>query len=136
MIPLPYKLIAAGITIIFLLGLGFGTGYHFANKKYIAYKSEIETVVKKQQLENDAIKKERDLISKNAKDNYEAQLSAIRAYYGRLHVSSTKSMPSFSFTAPVVDENSPNYQLVEACSETTLQLTALQEWVMDQWKIK
>ena len=108
-------------------GLGYGK---YESNKYDAYKLEIATIAAKQEAKNIEIVKEQALINKGISSEYEAKLSAIRAYYGGLRQPGGSSMPSLSNPSAGIND-SPSDQLL-ACASTTQQLISLQSWIKEQ----
>ena len=108
-------------------GLGYG---RYESNKYDEYKLEVAALAQKQIDKNEAQAKQQALINKGISNEYEAKLSAIRAYYGGMHNSSSGAMPSLSNPSAGIN-GSPADQLL-ACAATTQQLVSLQEWVKEQ----
>ena len=132
MFPLP---LSSYMVIIFATlamgGLGYG---RYESNKYDAYKLEIDTLAQKQIDKNEAQAKQQALINKGISNEYEAKLSAIRAYYGGMHNSSSGAVPSLSNPSAGIN-GSPADQLL-ACAATTQQLVSLQEWINEQVALK
>lgn len=108
-------------------GLGYG---RYESNKYDEYKLEVATLAQKQINKNEAQAKQQALINKGISNEYQAKLSAIRAYYGGMHNPSSSAMPSLSNPSAGIN-GSPADQLL-ACAATTQQLVSLQEWVKEQ----
>lgn len=127
MIPLPYKLIAIGVAVLALLGIGFGTGYHIANKKYLNFKAETEQVaaVAKAKVEQD--KKYDDEITNSVITRYRTDLARLQSQ------SSSSGVHAIPKASSGTDEASSYAALVVECKQTTIQLNYLQEWVNDQY---
>lgn len=112
-------------------GLGYG---RYESNKYDEYKLEVATLAQKQIDKNEAQAKQQALINKGISNEYEAKLSAIRAYYGGMHNSSSGAVPSLSLSSSGTNV-SPADQLL-ACAATTQQLVSLQEWINEQVALK
>ena len=117
------------IVLVIIAGAGFSYG-RYEHMAYIEYKTEVKSIADKQQAKNIEVAKEQALINKGISNEYQAKLSAIRAYYGGMHNSSSGAMPSLSNPAAGVNGSSADQLL--ACAATTQQLVSLQDWVKEQ----
>lgn len=113
---------------IFLAGASFG--WYFPHRALVEYKTSVEVAAKAQEEKVKSIRSQQELVTKGIQNEYEAKLSAIRAYYGGMHNSSSGAMPSLSNPSAGIN-GSPADQLL-ACAATTQQLVSLQEWVKEQ----
>ena len=127
MIPLPYKLIAIGVAVLALLGIGFGTGYHIANKKYLNFKAETEQVAAVAKAKEQQDKKYDDEITNSVITRYRTELDRLQQQ------SSSSGVHTLPKASSGTDEESAYAALVIECKKTTVQLDYLQEWVNDQY---
>ena len=135
MFPLPISTwIMIGLSALALAGFGYGKYEH---NKYIEFKAETIAQAKIQEAKNESIQKQSDLVSKGIKNEYEAKLSAVRNYYAGLQRNTGgSSVPGISNPTSGVNESPAYYQLAESCSETTVQVIALQDWILQQAGVK
>jgi hypothetical protein len=119
------------IYIGLLLG-GFGAGFYVEHLRFSNYQIQVEQAAKAQEAQNESIKKQQEIANRSITNEYETKLSAVRAYYGGLHNSSSGKLPTLSNPASGTDESPAYYRLAESCAETTAQLTSLQEWIATQ----
>ena len=87
------------------------------------------------EIHNIEVQKQQDLVNQGIKNEYEAKLAAVRNYYSGVHNSSSGKLPSISDAPIRINENAAYAKLTEECTVTTLQLTALQEWVKEQYLV-
>ena len=126
--------IMVGLSVIAMAGFSYGRYQH---NQYIEFKQEIAVAVAKKEAENISIKKQSDLVNKGIKNEYEARLTTLRNYYSSsLRNSSSGAMPPFPQSAFGADANSAYSVLAGQCSETTLTLVMLQDWIKQQASIK
>ena len=135
MFPLPITTwISIGSIVLALLGFGYGKYQH---NQYIEFKAETIAQAKIQEAKNDSIQKQSDLVSKGIKNEYEAKIAAVRNYYSGLQRNtSSGSVSGISDPSSGVNESPAYYRLAESCSETTVQVTALQDWILQQAGVK
>jgi len=135
MFPLPISTwISIGSIILALLGFGYGKYQH---NQYIEFKAETIAQAKIQEAKNDSIQKQSDLVNKGIKNEYEAKLAAVRNYYSGLQRNTSgSSVPSISNPTVGTNESPAYYRLAESCSETTVQVIALQDWILQQAGVK
>jgi len=127
------KLLAGAICI---LGI-FYAGWHLRDVDFMAYKKEIATVAKAQEVKVESITKQQDLVTKGIKNDYESKLAAVRNYYGGVQFNpSSRSMPGISAAPKGTDAETAYPVLAGQCAQTTAQLTSLQDWVNAQVGIK
>lgn len=130
---LPYRYLAIAIGIILTLVGVYAKGRLDEKALFDAYKREVAAVALAQESKNESLKKQQDLVSKGVRDEYEARLAAVRAYYGRMQYRSGP-MPTISNSTGGTNATSSNDipvdpNLLLQCTETTLMLTSLQKWV-------
>lgn len=111
----------------------FGGYEHFAYKQY---RSDIEAMGKAQVIAVQETKKQQELATKGIEDAYKSKIDAIRATYGRMHDTSSRSMPTIPNTTIRIDDPASNWVFAEQCTETTQQLVSLQDWINQQAQIK
>ena len=135
MFPLPITTwISIGSVVLALLGFGYGKYQH---NQYIEFKAETIAQAKIQEAKNESIQKQSDLVSKGIKNEYEAKLAAVRNYYSGLQRNTGgSSVPSISNPTIGTNESPAYYRLAESCSETTVQIVALQDWILQQAGVK
>jgi uncharacterized protein YdgA (DUF945 family) len=125
-----YKIIGIIGLLAILFGFGYYRGYSAEKERFDAFKAEIEASVKAQEKINQQIEQKNKLIANNIKSEYETKLAALRNHYsfGLRNNNSTK-LPPLSSTSYRVDAASTDPIFIGQCSETTLMLTSLQEWI-------
>ena len=131
MFPLPISTwIMIGLSALALAGFGYGKYEH---NKYVEFKAEVLAQAKIQEAKNESIKKQSDLVNKGIQNEYEAKLAAVRNYYSGLQRNTSgSSVPGISNPTSGVNESPAYYKLAESCSETTVQVMALQDWILQQ----
>jgi len=123
--PTIWKWISVAVGIIAVLGGIYAKGRHDVQVKFDDFKREIASAAKTQEAKN-------EYIYKGVRDEYEARLAAVRAYYGRMQYSASgKPVSNAASGANAAASNDlPAYpDLLLQCTETTLMLTSLQKWV-------
>ena len=135
MFPLPITTwISIGSIVLALLGFGYGKYQH---NQYVEFKAEVMAQAKIQEAKNDSMQKQSDLVNKGIKNEYEAKLAAVRNYYSGLQRNTSgSSVPGISNPTSGVNESPAYYRLAESCSETTVQVVALQDWILQQAGVK
>ena len=133
--PTLIKWVSVSLGILAVLVGVYGKGRLDERELFNAFKREVAAAGKAQEAKNESIQKQQALVNKGVRDEYEARLAAVRAYYGRLQYrSSGSSMPSVPNATNGTNANATNDLSVDAnlllqCTETTLMLTSLQKWV-------
>lgn len=135
MFPLPISTwISIGSIVLALAGFGYGKYQH---NQYVEFKAETIAQAKIQEAKNESIQKQSDLVNKGIKNEYEAKLAAVRNYYSGLQRNTGgSSVPGISNPTSGVNESPAYYKLAESCSETTVQVIALQDWILQQAGVK
>ena len=131
------QFIAIAAAVSFLLGAG--AGWKYEHNRYVAFKTEVESVAKVQEAEVKSIQKQQALVTKGIKDEYDAKLSAVRNYYKSTSVwnnASGSQVPGISATPSSADVITAYNVLAGQCAEATLQLVQLQKWLNEQVGIK
>lgn len=135
-----YTIIGAlsAVAASFLFGLW--KGYSYEHEKFVEFKTKVAQEAKTQEAKVESIKKQSDLINQGVKNEYEAKLAAIRNYYSSIGVRNTDTsgnpMPGIPTAPKGVDAATAYSILAGQCTETTLMLTSLQEWISMQTKVK
>lgn len=135
---MPYRNLAILIGIVlFLVGV-YAKGRMDEREIFNAFKREVAAAGKAQEAENENQKQKQALVNKGVRDEYEARLAAVRAYYGRVQYRPGSSpMPATPNSPGGANATSANDIPIDAnlllqCTETTLMLTSLQKWVESQ----
>ena len=137
MFPLPILTWVKIGAVVLALGFAYYKGYSGEHDKFIAFKAQVEALGKIQEAKNDSIQKQSDLVNKGIKNEYEAKLAAVRNYYSGLQRNTGgSSVPGISNPTSGVNESPAYYKLAESCSETTVQVVALQDWILQQAGVK
>ena len=137
MFPLPVLTWVKIGAVVLALGFAYYKGYSGEHDKFIAFKAQVEALGKIQEAKNDSIQKQSDLVNKGIKNEYEAKLAAVRNYYSGLQRNTSgSSVPSISNPTIGTNESPAYYRLAESCSETTVQVIALQDWILQQAGVK
>lgn len=138
MIPNPYLILGAVLAIIAAFGSGYYKGYSDEHEKFLAFQAQVKAVGEKAQEHNDSIAKQHEIVTDGIKNEYEAQLAAVRSHYanGVQHTNSSSSnVPSVSKPTTGASCPAPDTGLIGRCAETTAQLNALQSWIRKQEEI-
>ena len=137
MFPLPVLTWVKIGAVVLALGFAYYKGYSGEHDKFIAFKAQVEALGKIQEAKNDSIQKQSDLVNKGIKNEYEAKLAAVRNYYSGLQRNTGgSSVPGISNPTVGTNESPAYYRLAESCSETTVQVVALQDWILQQAGVK
>ena len=137
MFPLSFNTYVIGILLVVTVS-SFAYGRH-EHTKYIEFKTEVENTAKAQEAHVESIKKQQALVTKGIENEYEAKITALRNYYKSTSVwnNGSSSKVSGISAAPSAADVIASYNLlVGQCSEATLQLVSLQEWLNQQMGIK
>jgi len=132
MFPLPISFyIYAVLSFSAIAGVWYGN--HEADK-YNTFKAEVETIAKHQEVENKKIVAQQSQASEKIKDEYEAKINDIkRKYANSVFINaSSGTVSSVPNPASGANEISPDPVFTQQCAETTEQLKALQEWIIEQ----
>ena len=136
----PYTIVGAlaAVTASFLFGLW--KGYSYEHEKFMAFKTKAQQEAKAQEVKVEGIKKQNELVTQGVKNEYEAKLAAVRNYYSSIGLrypsTSGSQVPGLSPTSPGFDAATAYPILAGQCTETTLMLVSLQDWVRMQSGVK
>ena len=137
MFPLPVLTWVKIGAVVLALGFAYYKGYSGEHDKFIAFKAQVEALGKIQEAKNESIQKQSDLVNKGIKNEYEAKLAAVRNYYSGLQRNTSgSSVPGISNSTNGTNESPAYYRLAESCSETTVQVISLQDWILQQAGVK
>ena len=126
--------VKVAIGALLLCGCFYGYVEH---NRFETFKREVQVQAEKQEAKNESVKAQQDLVNKGIKNEYEAKLAAVRNYYSGLQRNpSGSSVPGISNPAIGTNESPAYYKLAESCSETTVQVIALQDWILQQAGVK
>ena len=139
--PTVLKYVGIAVAILMVLGGVYMKGRHDIQVKFDAYKLEIASQAKAQEIHNQQVIEQRDLFNKGVVDGYKAKLAAANSYINSLHYNGSGSMPSTGNAATGVNGDSqndiPSASILAAdCAATTVQLVQLQQWAKGQVEIK
>lgn len=121
--------IMVALSVFALGGIGYGK---YQSAKYDAYKATVEAQVKAQEIQIESLKKQQTLASQGIEKEYNAKLALIRQYYANGVQSGSGKMPGLSNTSSITDATAVYNVLASQCSEVTLQLLELQNWINAQ----
>lgn len=121
--------IMIALSVVALGGIGYGK---YESAKYDAYKAEVEAQAKAQELQIAVLKQQQTLTTQSIEKEYNAKLALIRQYYANGVQSGAGKMPGLSTTSSVADAAAVYNVLASQCSEVTLQLLELQNWINAQ----
>ena len=121
-----------------VLSIAFGSGWWIGYSRYVEYKKAVEIAAKVQEAKVESITKQQALVTKGIENEYNAKLAAVRNYYKSTSVwNNNTSKVSGISAAPSATDVIASYNLLAGqCSEATLMLTELQDWVRQQIVIK
>lgn len=121
--------IMIALSVVALGGIGYG---RYESAKYDAYKANVEALAKAQEVKIESLKQQQTLVTKGIEKEYNAKLALIRQYYANGVQSGSGKMPGLSPTSSVADATTIYNVLASQCSEVTLQLLELQNWINAQ----
>lgn len=121
--------IMIALSVVALGGIGYGK---YESAKYEAYKAEVEAQAKAQELQIAVLKKQQTLTTQSIEKEYNAKLALIRQYYANGVQSGSGKMPGLSNSSSLSDAAAVYNVLASQCSEVTLQLLELQNWINAQ----
>lgn len=121
--------IMIALSVVALGGIGYGK---YQSNKYDSYKAEIEAQAKAQEIQIAALKQQQTIVTKSIEKEYNAKLALLRQYYANGVQSGSGKMPGLSSTSTIADATSVYNVLASQCSEVTLQLLELQNWINTQ----
>jgi hypothetical protein len=121
--------IMIALSVVALGGIGYG---RYESYKYTTYKAEVEALAKAQEIQIASLKKQQDLTTKSIEKEYNAKLALIRQYYANGVQSGSGKMPGLSNTSSLSDAAAVYNVLASQCSEVTLQVLELQNWINAQ----
>ena len=104
----------------------FGGYEHFSFKQY---RTEVESLGKQAEIKNKQIIQSQEIATKGVEDAYKSKITSIRADYDRVRNTGGGSMPTIPNTTIRIDDPTAVMVLAEQCTETTQQLTSIQEWI-------
>ena len=117
------------VSAIIAFFIGFGVGFNECNKKFIDYKAQVNTIAKV----NEEVAKQKEVksneVTKEVVANYKSAISSLHVSPSHFGLS---SIPKATSGTP---ETTAYTALVVECSETTVQLNSLQDWVRQQYLI-
>ncbi len=144
---IPWWARIAGYAVLFLGGLVTGiyetrkideSRYEKLESEYQHFRDTVAVKGAEQEKKTaEAIAKQTE-INRQAGDDYETKLAAIRAYYARrlrdAHAAGASGGQVSALPEPAaIAHESPAYlELASACAETTQQLVSLQEWIRSE----
>jgi hypothetical protein len=125
------SLLALAVSVV------FGGGYWAGYSKYVAYKNEVQIAAKEQEAKVESIQKQHELVKKATEDEYTAKLALLRQYYANgVRQPSSSQLPGISLTKQIADGTAAYNLLAQQCSQTTLMLTELQQFINETYAIK
>lgn len=123
--------------LVAIVATVFGSGWYVGNSRYVKYKAEVEVAAKAQEAHVESITKQQALVTKGIENEYNAKLALLRNYYANgVRQPNTSKLPTISNTTNGLDPITAYNLLAGQCSETTLMLTELQDWVKQQAGLK
>ena len=129
-----YGKILAGILLVLSI---FYAGWHMRDVEFMAFKKEVENTAKAQEAYNTSIQKQQDIVTKGIKNDYESKLAAVRNYYSGMQLNPSSRPVSGISAAPKGTDAETAYPILAGqCSQSTLMLVELQEWIRQQSEIK
>ena len=132
------QILGIGAAVIFLAGLG--AGWKYENNRFVEFREASAAAAAKQEAKVESITKQQDIVTKGIANEYEAKMAAIRNYYSsyglRNPSTSGKQVPRLPPAPEGLDAATAYTVLAGQCSETTLMLTSLQDWVHAQVGLK
>ena len=139
--PTVLKYVGIAVAILMVLGGVYMKGRHDIQVKFDAYKLEIASQAKAQEIHNQQVIEQRDLFNKGVVDGYKAKLAAANSYINSLHYNGSSSMSSASDSSAGTNGDTANdipapAVLAADCAATTVQLIQLQQWAKGQVEIK
>lgn len=127
--------IGAALLVLAILAGVYAKGRHDVQVKFDAYKAEVKAVAAAQEEKTRQIEAKNERLFKETQNAYNTKLNALRAYYSmRIAGKGGSGLPQVPIATSGVtqlsaDQLPPVATLAAQCAETTLTLTALQDWV-------
>ena len=127
--------IGAALLVLAILAGVYAKGRHDVQVKFDAYKAEVKAVAAAQEEKTRQIEAKNERLFKETQNAYNTKLNALRAYYSMRNAgkggSGLSQLPiaAAGTYAATADNLPPVATLAAQCAETTLTLTALQDWV-------
>jgi hypothetical protein len=136
----PYTILGAVGAVLAAFAFGLWKGYSYEHEKFLTFKAQVVAETKIQEAKVESITKQQDIVTKGITNEYEAKLAAIRNYYSSFGLrnpsTSGKQVPRLPSAPEGIDAATAYTVLAGQCTETTLMLTSLQDWVNAQVGIK
>ena len=130
--PMVYRIGAIFLIVVGLFSFGYYKGHSHEKAKFDAYKVEVEAATAAQEAKVKQIEKQATNINKDVTNAYNRDLAAVRSYYQRLlNNQGGGKLPKVPSGSSRTHAGTPD-ELPSRCSETTVQLIYLQQWVKDQ----
>jgi hypothetical protein len=125
---LQFKLIGIFIVTAFLFIAGVLAGYKYEHNKFVIFKNKIINASREAEIKNQAIEQHHKDIVNGVKNEYEARLFSVNAYYSRVLNNTNSGILSQADRNSKGIDGIPSYNvLVGQCAKTTLMLVSLQE---------
>lgn len=133
------RIIGAVIVIVALFGFGYYKGHKGVQDKFDLYKAEVAAAAELQAQKVKEIEAKNKKINEETQNAYNTRLTTLRTYYGMRIAQSGGAVPVLPNTSGgsadySADNLPPITTLAAQCSETTLTLYTLQNWVKDVTK--
>lgn len=119
------------LVIALMVSVIFGGYEHFAYKQY---RTEVQAEAEKQKVITENTNKWNDQVIKETQDAYQKRMAAIDTKYGRLHYSSSSSMPNTATkqdTSRIATKPTDSLSLERDCTVTTNMLVSLQDIIKE-----
>jgi hypothetical protein len=130
-----FQFLAIGAVVVFLAGLG--AGWKYEHGRFMDFKKAVAVEAAKQEAKVESITKQQELVNKGIKNDYESKLAAVRNYYGGMQLNpNSRSMSGISPAPKGTDAETAYPILAGQCSQSTLMLVELQEWIRQQADVR
>jgi len=130
------KIIGGILLVLVIFGYGYYRGHNAVTLQFNQYKAEVAAAADLQAKETAKIEAKNKQIFEETKYAYDTKLTALRNYYSMRIAQSGGSLsglpnPAAGFAGYSADNLPPVTTLAAQCSETTLTLYTLQNWIKD-----
>ena len=128
--------IAGVVFVLLVLVAVYAKGWLDRDKDFSKYKTEVKAAAMAQEEKAKQIEARNQRLNEETKNAYNTKLAALRAYYSMRVTKGIGTLPVIPTTPEGIigysaDNLPPVATLAAQCSETTLTLYSLQNWVKD-----
>lgn len=137
-LPNPYVILGVFAALVISWFAGDYHGYSKEHDKFVTFQTQVKDEGQRQIAKNESVVKQNEIVTEGVKNEYEARIAAVHAYYSRrVQYANPGSggVPSISKPSPGANGSTSDPEFVGRCAETTTQLISLQEWIRLQSEV-